>query len=287
MSESTKRKVKAMLMAGLLIGSLLLLIAGIESVQFKAGTSIRFFEFDSAASTASRPTEQFVLGSLLYLTTTILIIMLIYLVLKPRSWKKIIQTSIKVVSIYIILYLLIKRFHFLLKPSSDIAPDDDSPLASDVVASLRMEPSDSLVWLISLLLISGAGAGIYLLWRKRQPKADSPLEDFRNKAEDALEQIRSGRDLRNTIIRCYAEMSDALSQHQEINREEMMTPREFETLLSGYALPQEPIRELTDLFEQVRYGKKQLGQQEEKKCRDCLSAIIHACQELDDPIIEE
>ena len=56
-----------------------------------------------------------------------------------------------------------------------------------------------------------------------------------------------------------------------------MTPREFERLLSQHAFPQEPIKELTHLFEEVRYGRKMLGEEEEKNVSNAflrLSGLV-------------
>jgi hypothetical protein len=56
-----------------------------------------------------------------------------------------------------------------------------------------------------------------------------------------------------------------------------MTPSEFEQALQGKGLPREPVHQLTHLFEEVRYGARQVGEREERQAIDSLSAIVAAC----------
>jgi len=275
---------------GCLLTSLIVLIAGIEGIQFKPGYSLDLFDFNFTSGLPNPEGQKLIVKSLLNVTVVALILLLIGLVLLPRLWKRILKTAANVISLYIILYLVITRLNFLLKSalSSESEADSDQGAESPATAlfeSLQFEPSDFFVFLISSILVLGMMAGMVVLWRKtRKEEVSSPLDEFSNKAQKALDQVKSGQDLRNTIIRSYSEMSEALVQHQNIKRSEMMTPREFEKLLSQYSLPQNPIQELTHLFEEVRYGRKELGKEEEKKCIECLSAIIQACQEKNEKI---
>ncbi len=52
-----------------------------------------------------------------------------------------------------------------------------------------------------------------------------------------------------------------------------MTPREFERLLENEGVPAEPARQLTGLFEAVRYGQWQPNPGDEQKAVSCLDAI--------------
>ena len=57
-----------------------------------------------------------------------------------------------------------------------------------------------------------------------------------------------------------------------------MTPHEFERILQERGLPRGPVHDLTQLFEQVRYGGYNPGRQEERVAVSSLSAIVTACQ---------
>ena len=290
MSDSIKRKILSGVVAACLLLSLIVLIAGIEEMEFKEGYSLNLFQFTLTQPLIGLPDQPLILKPLLGVVVVMVVFLLITLALLPRLWLRILKTTIRVVSFYILFYLLITHLHFQWMQAALSAPEvgadqDSSKSASAIFDALRFEASDSVVYLTSFMLVLGGMTGMVFLWRKiRKDTISSPLEAFSNQAEQALAQVQSGENLRNTIIRCYAEMSEALQAHHQIKRDDMMTPREFEIRLLQYELPQEPISKLTDLFEQVRYGRKEMGEEEEKQCIASLSAIIQACREKNDNI---
>lgn len=75
-------------------------------------------------------------------------------------------------------------------------------------------------------------------------------------------------------MECYLKMNQVLQEQQGIERQKAMTPREFERHLTAVGLTNEHIRQLTRLFESVRYGANAPGQQEEQEALACLSAIV-------------
>jgi hypothetical protein len=121
----------------------------------------------------------------------------------------------------------------------------------------------------------GLGAG-YAWWRRRQP-APNPLQPLANEAQGALDALRAGSDLTETVVRCYYEMGRVAREARGIERETDMTPREFERALQTRGMPAEAVRQLTRLFEQVRYGHQRLGQEAEQQAVASLSAIVAAC----------
>jgi hypothetical protein len=73
-------------------------------------------------------------------------------------------------------------------------------------------------------------------------------------------------------------MLQAVEEYKNIRRDRDMTPHEFELALERRGLPREPIHQLTELFEQVRYGGQVPGRAEERLAVSSLSAIVSACQ---------
>jgi hypothetical protein len=73
-------------------------------------------------------------------------------------------------------------------------------------------------------------------------------------------------------------MIHALETYRNIHRDRYMTPHEFEAYLEGRGLPREPVRQLTALFEQVRYGGVRPGRADERTAISSLEAIVAACQ---------
>ena len=141
------------------------------------------------------------------------------------------------------------------------------------------DPPRWLVVAISLFVAALLVAGIVFLLR-RSRAASSPLGRIAEEAEQALDDLRAGGDLRDTIVRCYAEMSRVLEDRGTVQRRLDMTPREFEQRLAATGLRDEHIHRLTRLFEAVRYGARSPGAGcplgAEQEAEDCLSAIVRA-----------
>jgi hypothetical protein len=139
-------------------------------------------------------------------------------------------------------------------------------------------PPDWVVYSVDilLLLIPLTLAWLFWLrWRSHRRKG-APLEMLAQEAQQALTRLQGGHNLKDTIMRCYAEMSQALQKERGLERQQAMTPREFEDYLAQSGLQDEHIRQLTRLFENVRYGSKTPGQREEQEAVACLQAIVQA-----------
>jgi hypothetical protein len=152
-------------------------------------------------------------------------------------------------------------------------------LAGQASRETQVNPPEWLsfaVTLLLLLLLAGLGG---LLWR-RYRLGSSPLEKLGREAQAAVDDLRAGGELKNSVTRCYAEMCAVLCKQRGIRRQAAMTPREFETRLAAIGLPRENVLRLTRLFEAVRYGSKTPGDQEEREAVTCLTAIAEACARL-------
>ncbi|HEY70471.1 MAG TPA: DUF4129 domain-containing protein [Anaerolineae bacterium] len=135
--------------------------------------------------------------------------------------------------------------------------------------------------LISFIAVSVIILTVALLiwWFWPQRRKRSPLSELSLEAEQALEALEQGEDLRNVVVRCYVAMGRVVNRMRGIKRARTMTPREFEQQLAQIDLPTEPIAGLTRLFERVRYGTDEVDNAAEHQARECLSAIINACRE--------
>jgi hypothetical protein len=127
------------------------------------------------------------------------------------------------------------------------------------------------------VLITILAWGIYRASREAAGDATARLAD---EAQDALDALLAGGNIRDTVIRCYIQMTQVLAKERNVRREEAMTPREFqEILLTKLKLPETPVRRLTNLFEAVRYGDYRPGKREEMEAIDSLTAIAAACKQ--------
>jgi hypothetical protein len=92
-------------------------------------------------------------------------------------------------------------------------------------------------------------------------------------AEQAVQALQAGQELKDTVMNCYLKMNRLLQQQRGIHREKTMTPREFESYLAEIGLKSDHIRRLTRLFEQVRYSPSLASPREEQEAVACLRAI--------------
>ena len=133
--------------------------------------------------------------------------------------------------------------------------------------------------LVGLFALAALKIVIFVVIRffQRTPSSDLLIEELAQEAQNAIHALNTGEDLKVTVIRCYSEMTHIVKKQKGIERDTTMTVREFEDHLTGSGLPQEALKTLTRLFEQVRYGGSLAGKQEEQLAIYCLTEIIDAC----------
>jgi hypothetical protein len=149
---------------------------------------------------------------------------------------------------------------------------EDAPL----VPAFISHPPWWLVTTVTLALLALLLGLARFVWQQRPQERAGPVERVVQEAQHAVEQLRRGRDLKDTIMHCYHEMNLVLSEQRGIRRQTAMTPREFELYLGQIGLKTDHIRQLTRLFEQVRYGATTPGEREEREAVACLTAIVEA-----------
>lgn len=133
-------------------------------------------------------------------------------------------------------------------------------------------------WFIIVVTVTTLSLLLGLTWyvwqRRRSGYEAEPVDEIVREAQQAIDEIHTGRDLKNTVLRCYQEMSRVLGEQRGIERQKAMTPREFEEYLTKIGLRSEHVHRLTRLFEGVRYGAHAPGKREEQEAVACLSAIV-------------
>jgi hypothetical protein len=154
-------------------------------------------------------------------------------------------------------------------PEVDISPPALPQFAAD--------PPRWLLLLLGALVVALVLALAWLLVsRIRQQPTHEALADLAQEAQQALDALDAGGDVRLTVLRCYQEMTRVLRRQRGVQRQEATTPREFEQMLADAGLRDEHIRQLTRLFERVRYGAAAASERDEQEARACLSAIVQA-----------
>ena len=272
--------------------SLILLAGSLNALELSPGQEFRFEE--AAETVYEQNVPEGWTGSLLVLFRIILILgwvliplYLILLIFSKEARKRFLRDMTMMLPILVMLYMLntsqVARnmaenlelnFEEMemaeIEGPGDLAPPEFTP-PPDWVTTLAIV----IIALVAAAIVAGA---IYIVWKRSRERTYEPIHRVEKEARAALDAIETGGDLREAIIRCYVQMIEALKEYRGIYRDRDMTAHEFELFLTKRGLPREPIHQLTQLFEQVRYGAQAPGRREENQAISSLSAIISACQ---------
>ena len=129
----------------------------------------------------------------------------------------------------------------------------------------------------SLITVAVIVTILLIMQRRRRLLPPTALEKLAETAQTTVTAIQSGSDFKLTVMRCYQQMMQVVKEEKGIARETTMTAREFEDQLVKRGLPQDAIRTLTRLFEQVRYGSLPTNPRDEAVAVACLTDIVKAC----------
>lgn len=170
-------------------------------------------------------------------------------------------------------------------PNVEVAPEQPSNTNSSGVPPEQFEAKtpEWLTWTVSIgvaVLLTGIIGLVFWLYYKRNLKRLSPVDRLAREAQKAATAIQEGGDFKNTIIRCYYQMSQIIYSERGIRRDQAMTPSEFVLALEEKGFPGEPIQFLTRIFEDVRYGTKQPEKREEEKAVWYLTVIADASKNV-------
>ncbi len=201
-----------------------------------------------------------------------------YKLLRGAEWKKFIAFIWPIVFIGLILggfTLLFMLFKIESAPMEMPVVPTPEPL---VTSPLESAPP-LLLWLVGIvLLVAGILIGIWIFGPR--PRPTTTMDVVVIEAEKAWQQLKAGLGLKDVVIKCYRQMSLALEKEQGIQRKDFMTTREFEILLEAAGVPHDPVHQLTQLFEEVRYGNWQPNPTDEQKAINCLEAIVSYSHEV-------
>jgi len=279
---------KKSLATGLLVLTIvivLLLAPGISGVEFQPGTLINGA---STKTTQIYPNFPVISGTfwfyLVMFTIWVGLPFTIVCLIKYPEVRKRISQIIFYSGIYGLIFFLLSRkaqetspeLEEIEKELVDRTIIETQREATEFFSSVaEADPTLNIILDISVLIV--IGLLIWYIYRRffYQPAQTSDL--LKAEVESALSDIESGMDLQNVIIRCYVEMSKILDEQRGIQRPQAMTAREFERKLQSLGLPDEAIRRLTRLFEEVRYSNIKPSAEAEKEAIHCLRAIADVC----------
>lgn len=123
--------------------------------------------------------------------------------------------------------------------------------------------------LVLLYVASGDDAG----GKAEEPAAEPPEEPdvaaVGRVAGEAADRIEAEDDFGNEVFRAWAEMTE----HLAVEHPESSTPAEFATAAVDAGMAPDDVGELTDLFEEVRYGDRAVTDEREARATAALRRI--------------
>ena len=284
-----------LLISGVLV-LLLILASGISNIRMESGNPFAL-TWKQAPPGDSTPLGNgswilvLIRGIMILIAISIPIYVFINL-LTPEGRKRLLKSIIQLAGLLLIVYFLSRVVENAnkqeprqieqptIQAGGDVGFSDGQPIypAADTNTSSPWLDAGICLGLAAILaiMITVLAWGIYRASREAAGDAVSRLAD---QAQDAIEALQAGSNIRDTVIRCYIQMTQVLAEERNVHRDDAMTPHEFEQiLLNRLKLPETPVRRLTRLFEAVRYGDYHPGKREEMEAIDSLSAIAVACK---------
>ena len=274
----------ALLASGLAIAALVLLAAGLSSVDLLPGQPLPGSGAqEGGGSLAILSLSDKLLEVLFRVFGYILLVLLplaIIFFIRSPSGKRRGPLPLGILLWFLLLYGLLRSRQDFPKPvelepaSTRVLPGAQAP-----VVEFAALPSPALVWVstggIALLIAGLVVAGAWVLWRRRRSRPDG-LAQLAVEARSALNALAAGAGVEDVVLRSYFEMARIIERERGITRAGAMTPREFETQLKAMGLPARDVEQLTRLFEAVRYGQWAAGEQEKRQAMACLAAIAES-----------
>src|SRR5512138_310965 len=234
MTDTTKRS--TLLFLGLAVIITILIAASLPQLEFQPGMPLPQLESDRVVIPAAeaRPfhaisIDKFIIAYVLLLVAASMLYML-YKLLRGAEWKNFITFLWPVLLIGLVLGGFAWLIMLLKTESAPVVqvviPTSEPP----VRAPLGAVPLP-LLWLVgSVLLAAGVLIGIWIIGSRASSRTRT-LAIVGLEAEKAWQEIKTGLNLKDVIIKCYRQMSLALEKEQGIERKDFMTTREFEIFL--------------------------------------------------------
>ncbi|MBC7169859.1 DUF4129 domain-containing protein [Candidatus Bipolaricaulota bacterium] len=253
------------LLGGLLIVILGFLAAGLSGIEFRGARG----EGGEGEALLPAPDEPLALPGPEWLLDLIVIVALVFLVVAVGGALFSRRYRTKLLRALVMLAALAAVAHAIstsLRSAVDEIPlhgEGPAPLlpGSGLTASgegrEEVPPPRVPPWLA--YLVAGGGGALIAWWagRRFRPRPQSAAEEIETAAQSATAELARGLPVSDVVIRCWLRMVEILSPRVNEARLPTLTPRELADRLVALGFRSEPVRILTQLFEEVRYGHKE------------------------------
>jgi hypothetical protein len=280
------RKLFILALAGVGIAALLLLAASLSQIEFQPG---KYFSFGPGeAPEEGGKVFQFDLDLLWRIIIWTFFALVPFSIIAVFIWPENLKYAI-VRAVLLALFLILLVFTIralkdfieqLLAALQGLERQAAAPSESGGGEALPIGSARAPGWAVFPFLLGGLAFLALLGWWLRRlwlgRRAEAQLLEISALAGAAADELISGGSLRNIVLRCYREMSKLLSEQQQVPFHEAMTAREFEQQLRRAGVQDEHVTQLSRLFEEVRYGGRESGPDEEQEALECLREIERA-----------
>jgi hypothetical protein len=282
------RKIGLLLLLGLAIAAIVILAGGLPAIDLAPGQPLPgAMPAEEGGIQATQEGGDIILVALRYFLLLMGFLFpfgVLYVIVSPEARKQVLRALASLIwipALYIAIRARPKLFEL-----DNIQPPDMAGQGGEAAFGAPVEfaanPSSGLIIVMTIglgvmlaLLVVGTG---WSVWRRRQRSNKKSLDELADEVQQAIDSLQAGGDLKNVVMRCYFDMSQTLREQRGIERDAAMTPREFETELECAGLPPQHVKQLTRLFEAVRYGAKSASEEEQEAAITCLTAIVDACR---------
>jgi hypothetical protein len=288
MEISSKKRVIILLSFGVALVAVILLAMSLQQLQFSNGVFYSSPPSQGSPGGSSSGTlsalDNAVISVIRILFLILLPLSLLYFVLSPSARKRVLRDVLIISFVLLCAYLIANAFQ-----ASNLGKQDPKPLPNQANAAPESPtPTDFVtnpprwftfgITFVVIALLLGIALFVWLRAQAQRTeialKKATPLGGIVDEVNETLQELRSGANLKDAVIRCYREMCLTLSETKGIQRQRAMTPREFESHLARAGLRDEHIRQLTRLFEDARYSDQSANPAMEREARLCLEAIV-------------
>jgi len=107
----------------------------------------------------------------------------------------------------------------------------------------------------------------------KEEEEKSMESDISSTVDKAISELHEGKDIKETIMRCYQRMSTILEE-EGIKNEDYMTPREFEKVANeNLDVATSKISSIREIFELAKYSSHRLEEREKERVLEDLEAL--------------
>ena len=223
MTYSTKRK--ALILLGLVMFVTMIIAASLPQMDLQPGMPLPRLENDQVVLApieeeplvAMSVNEFFKVLFFLLLAGTILY--LIYKMIRGIGWMDLGSFVQPVMIVGLIAGIIIFLIMLMPKVQNDLPMELPLPTSAPPISAPLGPVPAVLFWLVGIgLLVSGILLGIWIF--APSSRYESIIDLVGLEAENALQSLRTGWDLKDVIVKCYRQMSLVLEREKGIERKE-------------------------------------------------------------------